>query len=178
MLRARPGSGRRERHVRAAVQRHGLVQAMAGGGPPVTAAVRQVRARLVDEHETAKFFFLNGFHKQAAQGYDAFGVALGGMDAFFRPRPRRSTACHTAVRCNAGPPVAARACPISVSVASGCAVRLALTHKSRISSRGYCHRRARRGSGSAAKSVKKEVKLNALMRAKIKAKPTLLMRLP
>ena len=98
-----------ERHVRAAPQRHGLVQPSAGRGTAVAAAVGQGGARLVYEYETSDIFFLNGFHKQATQFYPAFGVALGGVDAFLRPQPRRSTACHPAVRCNDGPPAATRA---------------------------------------------------------------------
>ena len=65
-----------------------------------------VRWVFVDEHETSNIFFLNSFHKQATQFYHAFG----GADAFFlRPQPRRVTACHTAVRCNDGPPAATKA---------------------------------------------------------------------
>ena len=52
-----------ERHVRASVQRHGLVQAPAGRHPAVAAAVGQVGARLIHEHETSNIFCLHGLHK-------------------------------------------------------------------------------------------------------------------
>ena len=54
---------------------------------------------------------------------------------FLRPQPRRSTACHTAVRCNDGPPAATKACPISASVASGRARRQVSRHWSPAASR-------------------------------------------
>ena len=64
-----------ERHVRAAPQRHGLVQPSTDWSTTVAAAVGQVGARLVYEHETSDVFFLNGFYKQATQFYYAFGGA-------------------------------------------------------------------------------------------------------
>ena len=54
----------------------------------------------------------------------------------------------------------------TISSHSSYPLKLALTHKNRISSNGYCRRRAIRGSGRTAKSVKKDVKLKALMPAK------------
>ena len=120
-----------ERHVWAAVQRHGLVQPLTARGTPVAATIGQVRTRLIHKHKTSNVFLLNLFEKQTPQGDYAFRVAFGGMDAFFlRPQSRRSTACHTAVRCNDGPPAATRAWPSSTSVASGCAPRQASSSRS------------------------------------------------
>ena len=130
------GQGGNERLVRAAVQRHSSVQALAGRGLDVTAAVLQVSARLVHEHKTGNICFLNSFHKQAAQGYNTLGIAFGGVDTFsLRSQPRRSTAYHTAARCSKGPPAATRAWTVSANVASGCAARQASRHWSPTASR-------------------------------------------
>ena len=79
-----------------------------------------LEAHFVYEYQARKIFFQNSFHQQAPQCYDAFGVAFGGTDAFLRFQPSFSTARHTLVRLNAGPPAAASAAPTSGRVASDC----------------------------------------------------------
>ena len=80
-----------------------------------------LKAHFVHEHEARPIFRLHGLPKRAAQSYDPFGVAFGGVNAFFlRPQPRLSTARRSAGRLRAGPPAATKAARTSSSVASGC----------------------------------------------------------
>ena len=120
------GEGGNERHVRAAVQGHGLVQAAARRGAAAAAAIGQIRAGFVHEYQTRHIFLRKGFQRQPAQAHDAGRVAFGGVDAFFlRPQPRASVARQVVLRLRAGPPTAANSVRSSSSVASGWATKQA-----------------------------------------------------